>query len=225
MTLFAAYMGPSEVAAWGIIGYVWSAFEAITDAFGDAAEVRVGFRMGAGQTQIAKIVAEKGIYAGFVIATICCGLLFIVAQYLPGWLTPDPTLQNIIFDILPLIGFGQILMVPGMVAWAIVGAQGRVRLATAIEFAVSWFVALPISAVLVYAFDFNLEGMVGALVLGYTIGANIYLYVLYKSDWEALSAVVVARNAAEGILYDEFDWDDLPQQIQDAAITLGYNQE
>ena len=30
MTLFARKMGPAEVAAWGIIGYVWSAFETIT---------------------------------------------------------------------------------------------------------------------------------------------------------------------------------------------------
>jgi MATE family multidrug resistance protein len=225
MTLFAAYMGPAEVAAMGILGMVWGAFEAVTDAFGDAAEVRVGFRMGAGQTQIAKIVAEKGIYVAFVVATFSCGFLFVIAQYLPGWLTPDPTLQKMIFDMLPLIGFGQILMVPGMVAWAIIGAQGRVRLATAIEFVVSWFVVMPMAAILTYCFGFNLEGIIGAVVLGYTVGANIYLYVLCKSDWEALSSLVVARNAAEGVIYDEFDWDDLPEHIRDAATTLGYSQE
>jgi MatE len=225
LTLFAAYMGPAEVAAWGIVGYVWSAFEAITEAFGDGAEVRVGFRMGAGQIEIAKKVTEKGIYIGFLVAIFCCGLNFTIAPYLPGWLTPDPILQKLIFDMLPLIGFGQILMVPGFVAWAIIGAQGRVRLATFIEFFVSWFVSMPLAAILTYGFNFNLEGIVGALIIGYTIGANMYLYVLCKSDWEALSAVVVARNAAEGLLYDEFEWDDLPAHIQDAAMTLGYTQE
>jgi MATE family multidrug resistance protein len=225
MTLFAAHMGPAEVAAWGIIAMVWGAFEAVTDALGDAAEVRVGFRMGSGQTDIAKIVAEKGVYVGFMVATLSCGLLFIIAEYLPGWLTPDPTLQKLIFDMLPLIGFGQILMVPGMIAWAIICAQGRVRLATVIEFFVSWFVALPIAAILTYLFDFNLEGIVGAVVVGYTVGANVYLYVLLKSDWEALSAVVVERNAVEGVGYDEFDWDDLPDEVRDAAMILGYNQE
>lgn len=225
MTLFAAHMGPAEVAAWGIVGMVWSAFEAVTDALGDAAEVRVGFRMGSGQTDIAKIVTEKGIYVGFVVATLSCGLLFIVAEYLPAWLTPDPTIQGLIFDMLPLIGFGQMLMVPGMVAWAVICAQSRVRLATLIEFFVSWFIVLPIAAILTYCFDFNLEGIVGALVVGYTIGANIYLYVLIKSDWEALSAFVVARNAAEGVEYEEFDWDDLPDDVRDAAMTLGYNQK
>jgi hypothetical protein len=27
MTLFAAHMGPAEVAAWGILGFLWDTFE------------------------------------------------------------------------------------------------------------------------------------------------------------------------------------------------------
>jgi len=225
MTLFARHMGPDEVAAWGIIGYVWSAFETITDGFGDAAEVRVGFRMGAGQIGIAKMVGEKSVYFGVVVSIFETGLLFIIAEYLPFWLTPDPTMQKMLFDLLPLIGFGQILMVAGMEAWAVIGAQGRVRLATMVEFVISWFIAVPLSAMFVYIFNLNLEGMVAALTIAYTFGANVYLYILLKSDWEALSAIVVARNAAEGTMYEEFDWDDLPENIQEAAITLGYTKE
>lgn len=243
-------MGAAEVAAWGMIGYVWSAFETITgkmallhfarqiqpcthsltmmsfsDGLGNAAEVRVGFRMGAGQVGIAKMVGEKSIYFGVIVAVFETGLVFIMAKYLPGWLTPDPTLQKLLFDLLPLIGFGQILMVAGMEAWAVIGAQGRVRMATMIEFVISWFIGVPLSAIFVFALNLNLESMVAALTIAYTVGANVYLYVLFKSDWEGLSAIVVARNAAEGVLYDEFDWDDLPNNIQQAASTLGYTEE
>jgi hypothetical protein len=244
-------MGAAEVAAWGIIGYLWSVFESITgtyqlctfassiiylhhflmcslhclEAFGDAAEVRVGFRMGAGQVAIAKLVGEKSIYFGLVIAIFETGLIFVLAEYLPVWLTPDPTLQRLLFDLIPLIGFGQILMVAGMEAWAVIGAQGRVRLATVIELIVSWLIALPLSAIFVSVFNLNLESLVAALTIAYTIAANVYLYVLIKSDWEGLSAIVVSRNAAEGVLYDEFDWDDLPNNIRQAAETLGYTEE
>ncbi|KAG7368666.1 Mu-like prophage I protein [Nitzschia inconspicua] len=116
-------------------------------------------------------------------------------------------------------------MVAGMEAWAVLGAQGRVRLATVIEFVVSWFIGVPLSAAFVFGFNFNLESMVASLTIAYTVGANVYLYTLFTSDWEALSAVVVARNVAEGVLYDEFDWDDLPSNIQEAAATLGYTEE
>jgi Na+-driven multidrug efflux pump len=180
--------------------------------------------MGAGQIGIAKLVGEKSIYFGLVVAVFETGLVFILAEYLPGWLTPDPTLQKLLFDLIPLIGFGQILMVAGMEAWAVIGAQGRVRLATGIEFVVSWFIAVPLAAIFVFGLNLNLESMVAALTIAYTVGANVYLYVLLRSDWQGLSAIVVARNAAEGVLYDEFDWDDLPPHIQQAAAILGYTE-
>ena len=193
------------------------------DGFGDAAEVRVGFRMGSGQVRLAKLATDKALYVSLTTAVHATGLLFVLAIYIPSWLTPDPTLQRMIFDIIPLIGFGQILMVWGMVAWAILGAQGRIRIATALEFFISWGVGAPIAAILVFVFNYNIEGIVGGLSIGYTVGTNVYLYMLYTSDWEALSANVVSRSAAEGQTYNEFDWDDLPDDIQDAASDLGYN--
>lgn len=110
-----------------------------------------------------------------------------------------------------------------MVAWAILGAQGRIRIATALEFFISWGIGAPVAAIFVYMFNYNIEGIIGGLSISYTISTNVYLYMLHTSDWENLSAVVVARSAAEGKTYDEFDWDDLPDNIQDAAIELGYN--
>lgn len=225
MTLFCRHMGDTgaEVAAWGLMGYLWNAFETITDGFGDAAEVRVGFRMGSGQVRLAKLATDKALFVSLTSAIYATGLLFVLASYIPKWLTPEPTLQRMIFDIIPLIGFGQILMVWGMVAWAILGAQGRIRTATVLEFFVSWGVGAPIAAILVFVFNYNIEGIVGGLSIGYTVGTNIYLYLLYTSDWEALSANVVSRSAMEGQTYNEFDWDDLPDEIQDAAADLGYN--
>ena len=180
--------------------------------------------MGSGQVRLAKLASDKAMYVSFTTAVYATGILFILAMYIPAWLTPDPTLQRMVFDIIPLIGFGQILMVWGMVAWAVLGAQGRIRIATFLEFFISWGIGAPVAAIMVYVFNYNLEGIVGAMTISYTIGTNIYLYMLHTSDWEALSAAVVARNAAEGQSYDEFDWDDLPDNIQDAALILGYNQ-
>jgi Na+-driven multidrug efflux pump len=79
--------------------------------------------MGAGQIDVAKLVSEKCIYFGIIVAVFESGLFFILAKYIPRWLTPDPTLQKMLFDLFPLIGFGQILMVAGMNAWAVIGAR------------------------------------------------------------------------------------------------------
>lgn len=227
MSLFCRSMGNTgaEVTAWGLIGYIWSAFETLTDGWGDAAEVRVGFRMGAGQVRLAKKATWKALYVALSAALYSTGILFVLAMYAPGWLTPDKTLQKMIFDVIPLIGFGQIWMVWGMVAWAVLGAQGRVRTATILEFFISWGIGAPIAAIFVFVFNYNIEGIIGGLTISYTLGTNVYLYMLFTSDWEYLSADVVAKNAAKGKTYDEFDWGNLPTNIQEAAIELGYNEE
>lgn len=224
MTLFCRSMGNgAEVAAWGLVSEIWDVFETLTEGFGDAAEVRVGFRMGAGQVRLARLATDKSLYVSCIAAVYCTGILFALALYVPGWLTPDPTLRKMVFDVIPLIGFGQILFVWGMVAWAILGAQGRIRVATALEFFISWFIGAPIAAIFVYMFNFNIEGIIGALTISYSIGTIVYLYMLHTSDWEKLSSIVVAQNAMEGNVYDEFDWDDLPDKVQHAATELGYN--
>jgi MATE family multidrug resistance protein len=202
MTLFAKFMGPAEVAAWGVLGFLWDTFEYTIDGLADAVEVRVGKGMGAGDTQSARSSAYKGLYLSIVISVYSAAFLFIVSGHLPKWLTPDPTLQRLIFETLPLIGFGEVLMSVGMVCWNVVGAQGRVRLATTIEFFVSWFLVIPMAAVLVYIFNFNLMGMVGPLVLGYTVGSVAITYLLVRSDWEGLSRKVIEINGGN-ISYDE----------------------
>jgi hypothetical protein len=196
-----------------------------SEGLADAAEVRVGFRMGAGQPRTAKIAAYKAIYLGIVVAVFSTSILFIVAEYLPVWLTPDPTLQRIIFELLPLMGFGQILMVVGTVCWGIIGAQGRVRLATTIEFIASWIIVIPISTLFVYAFNFNLLGLVAALVLGYTVGGLANAYLILRSDWGALSDIVASRNCTDAMKFEDYDWVDLPSHIQDAAVVLGYDKK
>ena len=178
--------------------------------------------MGAAQINRAKAASYKAMYLAVVIAMYGSGLLFIISAYLPAWLTPDPTLQKMIFDLLPLIGFGQIAMSVGLVSWNILSAQGLIRLSTIIEFVVSWLLVMPLSAVLVYVFNFNLFGMVGPLVLGYTIGGVAVCYILFTSDWESLSAKVILRNGGN-VTYDEYDWDDLPETVKTAATLLGYN--
>ena len=114
-------------------------------------------------------------------------------------------------------------MVPGMVMESILNAQGRVRLMTMIEIISSWFIVIPIAAILVYLFDFGLEGMVIGLVVGYSTLSTICFFFIIRSNWEQLSKRVIKQNCAEGTRYLDTNWDELPSEIREAASTLGYN--
>jgi Na+-driven multidrug efflux pump len=167
------------------------------EGLAEAAEVRVAYHMGNGRPDRAKKCAYKSILLGFQIAVFSTGALYILAEYIPKWITPDPTLQKMIYEVLPLLGIGQIAMSLGIMCWSVIGAQGRYRLATTIEFIGSWFFVIPLCAVLVYGFHFNLQGMVGSTVLGYAISGAVNLFVVLRSDWKQLSDIVVARHEDE----------------------------
>jgi hypothetical protein len=183
----------------------------------------VALRIGAGRPEVAKICAYKAMYVGVVVSGFATAVLFIIAPYLPGWITPDPTLQRMIFDLIPLIGFSQFSMSIGAVSWSIIGAQGRMRLATLVEVCTSWGLALPISAILIFVFNWNLLAPCSALLISYAVGGVATSFIVLTSDWDALSKKVISYSAMTVVNYDEYEWADLPSHIQKAAETLGYN--
>lgn len=120
------------------------------------------------------------------------------------------------------MGFGQISLIIGTLSWGIVGAQGRVRLATAIEFSTSWFVAIPLCAISLYVLNYDIVGFAASLVFSYTAGGIVLGFVILRSDWGALSQTVISRNAIEGVTWEDNDWEELPPHVKTAAEFLGY---
>jgi Na+-driven multidrug efflux pump len=75
-----------------------------------AVEVRVAYHMGHSRPERAKRCAWKTVLLGFEIAVFSTAILYIIAEYIPSWLSPDPTQQRMIYETLPLVGVGQICM-------------------------------------------------------------------------------------------------------------------
>lgn len=179
----------------GIAGVVWDTLETLTEGFGDAGEIRVAFHLGSGMPAKARLASYKTILISVVSATVFTSVVWIIGEDLATLLTPDPTLQRLLIQVLPLMGIGNIALTAGSVSWALVGAQGRYRLATCVAFLSSWCVTLPIAAIFTFALNFNLEGVTASVVAGYSITGTCLLYILIRSDWERLSRIVVDLNA------------------------------
>lgn len=168
--------------------------QSLTEGFGDAGEIRVAYQLGAGRPGRAKLASYKSILVSVICATIVTSIMWIVGEDLARLLTPDPTLQYLIIEVMPLMGIGNITLTAGTVSWALVGAQMRYRLATFVAFVGSWCVTLPLAAIYTYAFNINLQGVASAVVIGYSVTGTCLLYILVISDWERLSRIVVELN-------------------------------
>lgn len=120
--------------------------------------------------------------------------------------------------------------------WALIGAQARYELATAINLACSLLLTVPLGAMFTVWLHIDLQGLTFSIVAGYVICALIMAIVLLVSDWESISNDIRERVAngdmdiescsteASG-LYDAYDWDELPPDIQAAALLVGYTKQ
>jgi len=198
LTLFASHMGPAEVTTWSIMGTVWETFEASTEGIGDGGEIRVAYHLGKGNPTMARVSAYKSLLIGTIFGFFITAIFFIMGDDMPTWLTVDPTLQNMVGDLIPLVGLGNITMTFGMVCWALIGAQGRYRLATMIQFVCSWGITMPLAAAFTYLLNYDLKGITSAVVIGYAIAGTAMSYVILRSDWERLSRIVIELNKITG---------------------------
>lgn len=195
--LFASMLGPAEAATWAILGFVWDLFESTTEAIGDAAEVRCAFQLGKGRPALAELSAHKSMVMALMMSLLVTTVFMSLRNVIPGWLTPDGTLQYMLADLFPLVGLGNITMSMGTVAWAIIGAQGQYRPATFLACVCSVFITIPIAAITTMSFRIDLQGLTFAIVVGYTITVTLLYTAVLLSDWERLSNNIQDKMASK----------------------------
>jgi len=193
-TFFAAALGPAEVVAWGILESIWDLFEAATEGLAEAGSMRLAFHLGKGNIPASKLSSWKTLFLSTILAVILSSTLFILSPYIPRWFTNDATLIEMVAEQLPLIGFGNIFMVFGMTSWALIGAQGRYKIATLVSATMTLFVTLPLAALFCLGFRYSLISLVGALIIGYSTTGLCLGYILQMSEWEHISKNICDLN-------------------------------
>jgi len=194
MVVLITSIGSAELAVWGMISTVWELLEAATNGVSDAASIRVSLHLGRGLPALAKLSAHKALYFSVLLAFFTTSVLYIVAGSIPAWFTDHAVIQNMIYETLPLIGLGNIFLVYGMTAWGVVGGQGRFYLSTITLCFCGWGVTLPYCSVVTYLLNYNLEGIVSGVVLGYATAAVGMSYVVLTSDWNFISEEIIRKN-------------------------------
>jgi multidrug resistance protein, MATE family len=226
MTIMISFMGPAEVAAWGLLGYVWSVFEYINGGIATAGEVRVGRFMGSGNYERARHAGYTTLYMAFVVAVTMSGITYMLAGPICKCITPDPTLQRMIYDVMPLIGLSQMALIISTTCWTILGAQGRYRIATKLGFFGSWFVTIPCAAISVFYLNWNIQGPVASIVVGATMSGTAIMGFVLTSDWKRLSDQIIANSSEDSTLLcsEEIGSSD-DDDDDDDSIEDGVNQK
>ena len=226
--MFAVFLGPAEVAAWAILESIWDLFESATEGLSEAGAIRLAFHLGKGNVDQAPMSAWKSLFLSSVLAIFITVILFICSDDVPGWFTKDETLQKMLISTIPLVGMGNILMVFGMVSWSLVGAQGRYGLATKVSAIMTFCVTVPLAAIFCIACHFTLDGLVAAVVIGYSTTGLVLAYVLLRSDWKHISKTIREyQKEEEGLSVSSSSSDDSKENnhLKNKDIILGQNDD
>lgn len=196
LAIFAARLGGSYVAAWGIVGTIWGILEYATDCVASAGEIRVAKLLGNGNPRLAKLSAYKCLFLGNTLASLLSVVFLIGMPFIPGWFTDNQFLQALISNVLPYCAVGNFALTIGSLAWTLVGAQGRYSVATFHGCIGSLGVTIPFACIATFVLHWRLPGLAAAVVVGYMVSGAFNVITLFLSDWEYISYRVMIRNGA-----------------------------
>lgn len=207
---------------------IWELFEAAVGGFSEAGSVRLALHLGEGNIRAAQKAAWKSLFVTTCLASFVTVLFFVCGGQVAIWFTEDATLQLMIEQMIPLVGFSNVFMAFGTMSWALVGAQGRYMHSTIISAIVSFFITIPISAFSCVVMHYELKGLVGALLVGYSTTTLCTAYLLFTSDWHTISKNIIASNEEEDddesssdeSSFSDNDDDDLSDTLSVASLSI-----
>jgi len=192
--VFAAIQGPAEVAIWGLVGMLWDFADDIVTAVSDASKVRIAYLLGSGLPEQAKYSSEKSLFMGVVVSILMSMSLGVLQSIIPKWMTNDLTLQRLLGEMIPMVCLAVVLLSFGSICWSILCAQGRAHLTTGVNALGSLLVALPLATISNFVFNFNLQGLMSCIIIGYATSGFFNSILMLSSNWTNISKKVRKRT-------------------------------
>lgn len=186
--------------AWGLLGTLWDVTERVATAVGEAAEVRVAMYLGSGQPTAAKVVVYKSYWLSLLLAAMGSALLLAFKDDVPGWLTRDELLQEMLSSLIPFIAMSNPSLTMAVMSWSVLYAQNRFHFSVTLSLVVTLCVTLPLAGLSSIGWNIDLQGQTSAVVTGIAVSGSISLYKVLKSDWKAVSNAVITTH-------EEMDFD------------------
>jgi Na+-driven multidrug efflux pump len=205
LTVFAAHMGSPEVAAWTLLGSIWNVFEYFPGGFTTAAGICVTWHLGKGNPGMAKISAYKCMLYSTLSTTIISVIFVSLRDTIVTFYTDVTVIQDMLGDLILMVGIANVVMVVGVVAYSILCAQGRTNIATGTYVVLSFVTTLPLCVFFVYVKGYDLQSLVFALIVGYCLSSLVLMVFLLTSNWASYSKAVIRKSQKSKEAQDRLD--------------------
>jgi hypothetical protein len=155
-------------------------------------------------------------------AVLVSGTFYLYMDQIPALFTKDETLQDMMLEVLPYLGVGNIALSFGYLCWYILGAQGKYKLGTWLHLVASWGFTLPLGFYFTYEFNWDLQGITAAVVLGYVVMGASLAYCVLTADWKRRAQKIYDLNLEDEEDSDDEDEDDKEAKREQLYAAIGH---
>ncbi|KAJ2811953.1 hypothetical protein H4S07_001731 [Coemansia furcata] len=184
MTLFAAYLGPTSLAAQAIAFNSMSMVYQLPHAIGGAAAVRVGRLLGQGNGAGAKYAANVLVVGGLVYSIFSTLFFAVFGRQWVALYTHDEDVLVIARELMTIVVLIEWTDATRGIIPGILRGMGRQRQAASINVASYYLGVLPLAMLAVIGFDKGILGLWIAFALGMTMLSGLYITAVIMTDWD-----------------------------------------
>lgn len=148
---------------------------------GSAATTLIGQSIGAKREDLTRRLGWLTVALGTGIMALSGALMYVIAPWMIGLLTPDPVIRELGTMVLRIEAFAEPLYGASIVANGVFRGAGDTLMPSCLNFASMWLVRIPLSSYL--APRMGLKGVWIAMCFELCVRGTIYLISLYFRKW------------------------------------------
>ena len=204
VALLAGILGPDPLAAQSIVLNTSSLAYMLPLGISVASSTRIGNCLGAGAPRVAKIASRAALVLALCFASLNSSILILVRSHWGKLWSSDPTVIQIVSDILPLAALFQLSDGLGAVGGGVLRGCGHQKLGAYINLCGYYILALPLGSLLGFKFHWGLQGLWTGLTVGIVMCSFVLLVLILRMDWKREEERAKALVAVDShLLLDE----------------------
>lgn len=203
LTVMASYFGTNSLAAQSIVSNIGSLTYQLPFAVGCAISTRVAIYIGSGSIRSSKVSVRISFFVAAIVGSLTCFTIIILRKPMARLFSSDDEVIALAVASMPILAVNQLADTFNIIAAGILRSQGRQRNASVFNVMAYYLIAIPLSYVLAFRYDFQISGLWLGLGAGIMLLSVSEVLMVAKSHWPQIIQDAQERQEEDEVVIDD----------------------